>query len=395
MKNKKLFVIGGVVVVVVILVTLFLKQQFFASVNYSSDYNKAFGEFTAKTTDKLIGGKNENTCYSPVSLFAALTLMAETTEYDTREELLEVLGTNSIFELEEMYDKTLSNLESADRKSKLILCNSLWVQGKLVNNKFEYVSQTLKDNMQCEIYNNVDPVKVNEWVDTNTNHLIEKILDEDMEYALALVNTLYYKSAWRDMFSDAGSIDFCLEDGKKVSVDFIKNGKDAMKYSECKDYTVVSVPMDEGEMIFVLPNEDVKLNKLMKEKYLNEILALITGDNMEVGNVSISIPKFEISYYMSDDLRETLESLGAKKMFSGGCEWTILDNTHKADVIQKVKFVVDENGVEAAAVTSIGAIYGKDESTVDLKISLDRPFLYILMKEDIPLFIGNVYNPAQ
>ena len=396
MKKKKSFIIGGVTVVVAIIATLILKNQFFASANYSNDYNKTFGEFTANTTSKLIGDENENTCYSPVSLFAALTLMAETTENDTREEILEVLGVSDISKLEEMYDTTLANLVvEYDEESKLTLCNSLWIQENAVNDKFDSVSKTLKDTMECEIYKNVDPIKVNEWVDTNTNHLIDKILDEELNYALALVNTLYYKSAWRDEFSDVGSKEFCLEDGRKVSVDFIKNKKDTMKYSECEDYTVVSVPMDEGEMIFVLPDEDIKLSKLMKEKSLNEILALVTGNDMEEGKVSISIPKYEISYNMSDGLKDTLESLGAKKMFSSDCEWTILDNVPEAYINQKVKFVLDENGIEAAAVTSIGVPLGKDESTIDLEISLDRPFMYILMKEDIPLFIGNVYNPKK
>ena len=168
-----------------------------------------------------------------------------------------------------------------------------------------------------------------------------------------------------------------------------------MRYCEGEDYTVVSVSMDEGEMIFVLPKEGIKLSKLTKEKSLNEILALVTGDDMEEGKVSISIPKYEVSYNMSENLKDTLETLGAKKMFSDECEWAILDNAPATYIMQEVKFIVDENGVEAAAATAITATYGIDESTIDLEIVLDRPFMYILMKEDVPLFIGTIYNPAE
>ena len=68
----------------------------------------------------------------------------------------------------------------------------------------------------------------------------------------------------------------------------------------------------------------------------------------------------------------------------------------EADVIyaeQNVCMSVYEKGTKGAAVTTIDWVdYGKDDV---LDIVLNEPFMYIIEKNGIPLFIGTVYNPTE
>ena len=91
-----------------------------------------------------------------------------------------------------------------------------------------------------------------------------------------------------DDFKNDGDKTFIPEKGANVVVPFIKCEKESMGYIEAKDYTSVLVPMQEGHMLFVLPDKDVKLKNLLSEKKLNEILSTATNDRMENGLVTIS-----------------------------------------------------------------------------------------------------------
>jgi len=37
----------------------------------------------------------------------------------------------------------------------------------------------------------------------------------------------------------------------------------------------------------------------------------------------------------------------------------------------------------------------EEEKVIKLDITLDKPFMYIIMYDDVPLFIGTVYNPTE
>ena len=70
-------------------------------VEYASEDNRIVGEFASKTACELLAARKENTCYSPLSLYAMLALTAENADGKTRAELLEGLGVDSISDMED------------------------------------------------------------------------------------------------------------------------------------------------------------------------------------------------------------------------------------------------------------------------------------------------------
>lgn len=135
---------------------------------------------------------------------------------------------------------------------------------------------------------------------------------------------------------------------------------------------------------------------MLDEKFLNEILSISSDDKeKKEGLVKLKMPVFSIECDWSSLLKDTLRDYGVKELFQSPNWQNGIEGT-SVDIKQKTKFVLDEEGIEAAAATSMQVAFAVDnKEKPELELTVDRPFLYVLMKEDVPLFIGTVYNPAE
>ncbi len=376
-KKLKKNVIKAVAVVLAasVVVAFVWNSSVFVSANYSSKYNRTLGEFAAKTTVELLKDKEENTCYSPVSLFAALALTAEATKGDTRQEIIDTFGVSDIEELEEMYKEMSVTLDvdyepkqtsnndgkpmmvETKQAAKITLSNSLWIDESFIDDNSAEVIEQCVNNMKADIFadGSIEPSNVNNWVNEKTNGLIKKIVDVNDDLTIALVNALYYKSSWEFNFSTIRK-DFNLEDKGTEKVEFLSVSKKSMRFKEMDKYTVVEVPLQEGDIMLVLPKEGKKLMSILNENSINEVLAMSTNDQMDRGLVNLSFPKFTIEDSYGATLRETLENIGVKSLFDNN-EWAISDDLDGSliQIMQKTKIIVNEKGIEAAAVTAVSS----------------------------------------
>lgn len=108
--------------------------------------------------------------------------------------------------------------------------------------------------------------------------------------------------------------------------------------------------------------------------------------------LNITVPKFK--YITKFDLNNTLESVGVKSIFKGG-----LDNIELGLRVSKIKQVagieLSEEGVKAAAVTSIDGPTSVEPIDKKVNIKLNRPFIYyILDSNNTILFSGVMNNPG-
>lgn len=396
-KHKLLIILGTIVTIVAVVVVILIKGNIQATAEYSSEYNKIFGEFAADTANKLLKDKESNTCYSPVSLFGALSMFSEISVGNTQSEVLGALGFDSIEELENNYDQMLADIDISYNDSKIVLANSLWLEEKDVNEEIKSVVAGIEEKMNCEFFikDELNSDEVNKWVEGKTNGLIPNII-ESVDKDMILVNSLYYKSAWRSsMGVSAKKEDFFLQNGDTVDVNYLCASRKNLFYKIEDKYTYVEVPLDEGKFLLVLPDENVELSKLLDENVLNDVMATSSNNTgKKYGLVNIKFPKFKIEYKV-DGIEATLTEMGASQLFDlpslvGGL------TGDDVEIMQKTKFIVDEDGIEAAAATGMSMmIVGiEDIIEVDLEITYDRPFLYVLMQDGVPLFIGTVYNPV-
>ena len=359
----------------------------------------AVSDFAAKSTPlALAGQEGKNAAFSPVSLWAALAMLAPCAQGDSQSQLLSALGVAGQRELTDQVSRLWKGLYTNDGVSSLILSNSVWLND---SQQGEYVQATL-DTLGRDYFAGVYTTPmgtagadqaITDWVAKETNGLIGgdgPVVETAPDTLLLLASSLYYKAAWVVPFdaSQTQAGDFTTASGETASADFM-HASLAGNFLKRDGYQAAALETQLGEMFFVLPEEGIAPEELLSDTSFLSSLSSGAAD-VQYGTVEWSVPKFDLSADL--DLMSTLKSLGItdlldkdKADLSG---LTSLD-TFLTQAEQMTRVSVDEEGVEAAAVTIIADGMGgaPDETCV---MNLNRPFLFVLRSQGVPLFVGVV-----
>ena len=359
----------------------------------------ALSDFAAKSTPlALAGQEGKNAAFSPVSLWAALAMLAPCAQGDSQSQLLSALGVAGQRELTDQVGRLWKGLYTNDGVSSLILSNSVWLNDA---QQGEYVQATL-DTLGRDYFAGVYTTPmgtagadqaITDWVAKETNGLIGgngPVVDTMPDTLLLLASSLYYKAAWMNPFdaSQTQAGDFTTASGETVSADFM-HASQANNFLKRDGYQAAALETQLGEMFFVLPEEGTAPEELLSDTSFLSSLSSGAAD-VQYGTVEWSVPKFDLSADL--DLMSTLKSLGITDLLDK--EKADLSGLTALDAFltqaqQMTRVSVDEEGVEAAAVTIIGAGAGAppEETCV---MNLNRPFLFVLRSQGVPLFVGVV-----
>ena len=93
----------------------------------------------------------------------------------------------------------------------------------------------------------------------------------------------------------------------------------------------------------------------------------------------------------SFDLTSTLKLLGVSKIFEGiQCQETLGSMLFIDQIVQKTFIEINEEGTEAAAVTAVMARTGCIQKHHEYQFVCDRPFWFLLMKDEAVIFAASV-----
>ena len=360
-------------------------------------YSRTIPEFL------LAGEKDENAAYSPFSVYMALAMMAETAGGETRDQVLKLLGVDSI--------ETLR-----DRANKLFLLNyfdndvmisrpaaSVWVNGRFGGALKADALQKLASEHHASLYagDMESPEFIalfRDWMNESTGGLLEDQINDmkfQPEEMMRLVSSIYFKACWMDKFYESETDEgvFHSPTGDET-VPFMHGGGNS--YYDCEGYTMVrKFLIESASVYFVLPDEGTSLDELIAEgKVFDEILS--AGENTLVPGaiIHLNLPKFDVE--SSLDLKEGLMKLGVRDIFTGDADLsplTDISGAYVSSVSHGVRVTVDEEGVSAAAFTMI-PYCGSAMPTLEVDFTLDRPFMFVVTSmQNIPLFVGTVYHP--
>ena len=358
----------------------------------------ALAAFSQVSTTLALSGE-DNRVYSPVSLWFALAMLAETTGGETRQQVLDVLGAKDLDQLRDWADILWHALYQDDGAAATLLGNSIWL------NESVTFHQDVLENLAEHYYAGSYQVTMGtdeadqalaDWVAEQTRGLIGsegKVLETSRDTLNVLASTLYYKAGWSDEFNDRLTEEdiFTAADGTETKVDFMHRTQDAT-FLRQDGYQAASLSTTSGQMIFVLPDEGVTPADLLADP--DFLYDAVNFENGTWGEVQWSVPKFDVESELN--LEPTLEGLGITDVFDPGVsDFTPLTDLEPVwlDLVKQIARVkVDEKGVEAAAVTLM-ADRGGSAPPEDPKIcvmDLDRPFLFLIRSEGATLFVGVV-----
>ena len=343
----------------------------------------------------------ENSCYSPVSLYLALSMAASGAAGETKTQLYDALGVENEEIQGEACALLLELLGRDEQDSKLYLANSVWTRQDL-EMKEDYLAGLEGDfgaaHFSVDFADPATGQRMTSWVREQTRGLLEPEFDHDAATMEVLLNTIYFKDAWSTPFyPDATKEDdFTLPSGETVRASFMRRSEE-QQAAFGGDYAAASLPFaGGGEMTFVVPWEGQTLAGLLETYGLAELLAPAEETTYIV---EWSVPRFTVGG--ETDLIPLLEELGvadafdsARADFSAACETP----AYIGAVRQGTYLSVDEAGVEAAAYTEIAKDEAAAMPTTDmiLQMHLDEPFLYAVRSGDgTLLFVGVCADPAE
>ena len=353
--------------------------------------------------ERTLGGifrDSENRVYSPISLYAALAMLTEMTDGDTKQQVMDLLGAADSETLRQTVRDLWMSVYLDDGRSVCRLANGAFLREN-ADVKQEAVD-ALADWYYASSYR--VPMGTEEadkaiagWLNQNTGGLLSEEtgnIRTDGNDLLRLYNTIYYKSSWRDAFEESrtGKDVFTAAGGTEQETDFMHRTESG-SYRKGDGYTAAPRYLRYGRMVFVLPDEGVTPESLLQRQ---GFLAELTGD-YNAAELVWSVPKFDVK--SSTELNEVLQALGVTDAF----DWTKADFAPLTDngaflssAMQAARVKIDEEGVEAAAYTElVCADSAMMEVPPTVEMELDRPFLFVIFDyNNVPLFVGTVNTMA-
>ncbi|MBR2320075.1 MAG: serpin family protein [Clostridia bacterium] len=366
-------------------------------------------DYYAKTMAQFLAGEvGENRVYSPLNVYMALAMLAETAEGDSRQQILDLLGVSDLSALREKCSGLWNGVYLNDGAVTSLLANSLWLSDDdywqydmdKVNTLAEhYYASTFEGEMGSEAYNQA----LQDWINEQTDNLLTEQaggLEFDPNTVLALASTICFKMRWYDEFvTDCNTEGVFKTANGDVPVTYMnQNGMGCGYFGE--QFTAVSLGLDDGAyaMYFFLPDEGVSVNDLLTDKQMLKVLQ--EGTDSELFHhlmVEMSIPKFDV---VSDkNLVDGLQALGVTDVFDatkgnfGGILTKQTDPMWVSKVQHAARVAIDEEGVTAAAYT-VEMMDGMGSIQETLEFVVDRPFMFAITgPENTILFTGVVENP--
>ncbi len=381
------------------------------------------GYLSATAKQFLSGGEGENRVYSPLNIYLALAMLAETTAGDSRDQLLALLGADSVEAVRALARDLWRDNYRDDGQTASVLANSMWLNDALDGHYVQETLDRLADDYYASAFSGEPGAPeydqaLRDWIDGQTHGLL-KGYSQDLKLhpatVVALVSTLYYQAKWDHPFDPGNTApgDFHAPAGD-VTADLMHKDMEG-QYYWAERFGAVCLPFEDSgyRMWVLLPDEGTAPADLIAS---GEAMDFLTTDwdsvgewDLETGvttypwggsgyyDIRLTLPKFDISTGI--DLVDGLKALGVTDVFDmDAADFTPLTDVPLVYVSQAqhaARVIVEEEKVEAAAYTIIGAAGAAAPPGDTVEFTVDRPFLFAITgPAGLPLFVGVVNNPA-
>jgi len=408
------------------------------------------------------GTSSENKVISPVSIMGAMYMLAAGSTGDSQQEIIDALtGQEGITPKSAFteYFNLRKFLTHESNKYQLNIANGVFArEGLLVEGFEDAVGEFLrndKKNFATVDFTDADAAtqQINEWISKQTNGQIDEMYQEplDEQTALILASSLYFKSSWQKAFTlldPANPDDEELANSACWPVEFGDTSQcnegvewiyrtDNFYYRSIQEngleMEVLELPFTQGKNIDIKvkgedseytnrlffriwfpkehdirdPEFDEQYQDLIKKKSQN------IRDKMNQGQrVRLVMPKFSINF--DQDIKTLMEQVNIQTIFGEDKDFSPMvgdrtDDVEISKINHKVKFDLDERGVEGSAVTAVEISF-RTISTPK-PITITRPFYFSIVSRcwdqssrrnqhkgcpfgNVPLFTGKVTDPS-
>ena len=368
-------------------------------------YADSLTDFFYHSMAQFLQGEGNPTC-SPVNVYLAMAMLAETTGGNSRQQSLDLFGVDNIEQLRQQASHVWNAHYSDDGETTLLLANSLWLDEAYTFHQQtanllaeSYYASSFRGDLGTEALNKA----LQAWLNDNTGGLLKdqaENVELDPQTVFALASTVYFTTGWESKFSKSNTKDavFHLSNTDKT-VPFMHKTMIGWSYYWSENFTAIYLELTgNNRMWLILPDEGYTTADILSgEDYLRMTLDPGSWENKGSYQINLSLPKFDVVNQM--DLIEGMKAMGVTDIF----DHTVSDFTPMTDtpmlyvdqINHAARVSIDEEGCRAAAFTVIsvpGA--GPPPELNEIDFVLDRPFLFVVSSRDhLPLFAGVVNHP--
>jgi len=365
-------------------------------INHCNDFG--FNMFRYLYTNRT----DSNVMVSPVSVALALGMAYNGTSGTTQQAFETALGLSGMsrHDINQVYSNLMNHLLIADPDLLVAIANSIWYR-----NNF-HVEQMFLDTNHFYYNAAINPLDfsdpgakdiINRWVAAQTRNkipeIITQITPDDMMF---LINAVYFKGAWKYRFDPTQTMAMTFELGNGNSVNSnMMFQEDTFPVYQNAVFQAIELPYSGNKfsMIIMLPKAG---------KSINDIVSVLSVQNwsdwlsaFSEGDMKVFLPQFKFA--TDKTLNNVLGALGLGIAFTDNADFSGINHDvplQITEVKHKTYIEVNEEGTEAAAVTSIGIGV---TSAPENQFLANHPFLFAIKdnKSQTVVFIGVLGNPAE
>jgi serpin B len=364
-------------------------------------------------------GTPGNLVISPYGVSTSLSMLLAGSAGDTRDELFSVLDTSA--RLEPQFHQAQGEMirwlapdERTTRAQDIAFSNALFIQQE--HDLLKPFSKFLHDHYRAEPQG-VDFIErpatarkvINDWAAEKTRNQIQEVVaPEDItdQTRLVIANAVYFKGAWSSAFdaSRTGREDFHVSMDETVQVDMMHQTA-TFGYVHENGVRVLVMPYrgEEWSMVVVLPDDPDGLDELDEQVGEKELKRWVTDAGDHKVELPVWLPRFR--FRIGHDLKPALRAIGITKAFDPAAadfsrlegKQAVGDRLFVDSVRQQAMIEVNEEGTEAAAVTTSTITTTEKGPRDPPRFRADHPFLFLVRENEsgLVLFLGRVVDPTK
>lgn len=375
--------------------------------NQPKNYADSLTNFFQTSMAQYLQGEG-NSAYSPVNVYLAMAMLAETAHGSSRWQILNLFGLDNIDQLRKQASHMWNAHYSDDKKTTLKLANSLWLDDayafkQVTANRLAetYYASSFSGDLGSDEANQ----KLQSWLNQNTGGLLQEQannIELSPNTVFALASTAYFSASWEDEFDADETKDATFHSLKGDSiVPFMNQCLENYTYYRGDNFSAISLRLSgNNDMWLILPDKGHTVAEILNsDAYLQMTMHPDEWENKEFYHeVYLSLPKFDVT--RQQDLVAGIKAMGVTDIFDASVsDFTSVTDTPSVYVSKMnhaARVAVDETGCLGTAFTVIeapGFSFTPDDKKV-ICFTLDRPFLFVVSSRDnLPLFAGVVNEP--
>ncbi len=345
----------------------------------------------------------KNVFVSPVSVAIALSMAYNGASGQTQQAMAQTLELQgmSLESINQANAALRATLENPESQVQMAIANSLWAkQGTPFQPEFIQRNQQFYEAKVTDLDFDAPtaPSVINNWVEQSTkgkiNKIVDKIRADDM---LFLLNAMYFKGKWTTPFDKSQTViqSFDLLNGNEKQLPMMsQSGK--YRYYENEKFQAVSLPYGKGRLslYIFLPKQKSSLAAFFQNLNAENNSQWMT--QFRIRNGSLRLPRFKMDYEI--ELTNALKALGMEAAFNSQANFSQMTAIPVSinQVKHKTFVEVNEEGTEAAAVTSVGVVTTAAHVTAaPFEMIVDHPFFCQIRDNQTGtiLFMGAIVEP--